>query len=99
MQEHYDGTKENSFKPHELGLVTDNPPAPLAVANPPAPPMFGGYPIPPVVPPTKTGSIAIDIILMKRSHPKAFWVYTALVVGLTALAISSLFADILLFRI
>jgi len=84
---------------HLEGIASEAPPAPATIANPPPMPSFGGYPIPPVVPPTKTGSIAIDIILMKRSHPKAFWVYTALVVGLTALAISSLFADILLFRI
>jgi hypothetical protein len=97
MQLHYDGDKDH--KSHELGIAVESPPAPATVANPPAMPQFGGYPIPPALPPQKTGSIGIDILLMKRSYSKAFWLWTGVVALLTAMAISSIFADIIIFRI
>jgi hypothetical protein len=92
MEQHYN-TK------HLEGLAVESPPAPATVANPPPMPSFGGYPIPPVVPHQKTGSIAIDMILMKRSHPKAFWVYTGLLALFTAFVTSTLFLYLILLRI
>jgi hypothetical protein len=83
---------------HKDLIATESPPAPATVVNPPVP-MLAGAPIPIQPIPQKSGSIAIDIIMMKRAYPRAFWAVVGLTSLLVALAISSLFADIILFRI
>lgn len=81
---------------HQEGIAKD---APVQVVNPTPIPSFAGVPLPPVVPHQNKGSIAFDIIYMKRSYPKAFWIWAGIVAFLTALAISSIFVDIIIFHI
>jgi hypothetical protein len=81
---------------HKDGIAQN---APVEVANPAPMPTFQGRPLPPVLPQQATGSIGFDILYMKRSYPKAFIVYTGIVALLTALFISSIFVDILIFHL
>lgn len=92
MQKHYESN-------HKEGISVEVPPAPATVSNPPQMPMFQGHALPPIPPHQEKGSIGFDILYMKRSYPKAFLVYTGLVALLTALFISSVFLDVILFHI
>ena len=92
MQEHYD-----SKPPHTAGIAVEEPPAPATVENPPQIPMFGGRAIPPPIPESKT-ELAFQILLMKKSYRKAFYVWTAIVFALASMFISSLMLWVL-FRI
>ena len=66
-------------------------PSPATVANPPAPPIVLGTAIPPPLPPIKTESVVIDIVLMYRSHKKAFRVWTLIVALMSMLFASGLY--------
>ncbi|TMI42715.1 hypothetical protein E6H23_04355 [Candidatus Bathyarchaeota archaeon] len=84
MQKHYDTN-------HLEGIATERPPSPATVANPPAPPIVLGTAIPPPLPPIKTESVVIDIVLMYRSHKKAFRVWTLIVALMSMLFASGLY--------
>ena len=91
MQLHYEGNKENGFKPHDLGISIESPPAPATVANPPPPPMLYGHAVPPRMAEPKQESVACNIVFMYRAYPRAFKLWTFLVFAITAMFISTLY--------
>jgi len=77
---------------HQEGIAVESPPPPATVANPPSMPVVGGYPMPPPTPePKGFDRFVTNILLMRRSFPKAFLWWTVIVIIMTMLFTSDLF--------
>jgi hypothetical protein len=86
MQKHYESN-------HKEGIAVESPPAPATVSNPPPMPMVRGQIIPPATPEIGGfGNLVMNILLMRRSYPKAFVFWTIIVWVVSMLFTSNLFA-------